>query len=339
MLTIVLEFHLLDIQTLRLTPSIMSTGQASEWLSGEKELNTYRPLSSDITGLFSFDAFVAGDLVCWSGSSSIDREFAVEIADDSFMFFCEHGSRYHVSAGSNEYSIAPGSALLTSADRYSGLKLATGSIGEGFCIPKAAINAAFSSTFDRYAPTNLEFSPVLDITRGPAAHLLTLVRFFRDFICVDGSIKASPIALGSFRETFCLLMLQNLQHSASNEAMRVKAILPRQVRRAVDFAKAYAATPINVSDMAAAADVSVRALQVNFQRFIGQSPLQYLRGIRLEGVRNDLVNADPSASVSEIARRWGFVNLGRFAQEYRSAFGVLPSSEMAKARPPFVRLT
>ncbi|WFU05507.1 helix-turn-helix transcriptional regulator (plasmid) [Rhizobium sp. CB3171] len=89
--------------------------------------------------------------------------------------------------------------------------------------------------------------------------------------------------------------------------------------------------PITITDMAAAAGVSVRALQINFRRFLNVTPMAYLRQLRLDGARQDLLTATPSATVSEIARRWGFIHQGRFSQEYRAAFGVLPKYDLGRS--------
>lgn len=321
---------LVAIQGIKLEATELSTGEVSEWMSGEKKPNDYRPLSHDRRGLFAFGAHGVDDLLSWSGSSSSDRSFAVDIANDGFMFFREHRSHYEIAAGTARYSITPGTGVMTSADRYAGLNISAGSVAEGFSISRRTINAAFVTAFERSAPSDFEFAPSVDLTKGPAVHLLQLMTFFRDGICADKNLEASPIALASFRETICLLMLENLPHNLSGIGRQAQLIAPRQVRRALDFAMAYNGMPITVADMAEAAGVSVRSLQLNFQRFLGDTPLGYLRKLRLEAARKDILAADASETVSQIARRWGFVNLGRFSHEYRAAFGVLPSRDLAR---------
>jgi AraC-like DNA-binding protein len=55
----------------------------------------------------------------------------------------------------------------------------------------------------------------------------------------------------------------------------------------------------------------------------------YIRLRRLSLVRSILRRPDPDAvTVSEIARRYGFRDLGRFAAAYRAAFGELPSATL-----------
>lgn len=105
------------------------------------------------------------------------------------------------------------------------------------------------------------------------------------------------------------------------------------VRRAVAFVDANAHRHVSADDIADAAGLSVRAVQEGFQRTIGETPMTYLRNVRLDRVRADLVGADPDrASVTGIAERWGFGHLGRFAAAYRQRFGERPRDTLHRAR-------
>ena len=54
-----------------------------------------------------------------------------------------------------------------------------------------------------------------------------------------------------------------------------------------------------------------------------------VRRLRLDGVRAELIRADPwQVSVSEVAYRWGFTHLGRFAGAYRARYGESPSQTL-----------
>ncbi|MEU4560609.1 helix-turn-helix transcriptional regulator [Actinoplanes sp. NPDC023936] len=101
---------------------------------------------------------------------------------------------------------------------------------------------------------------------------------------------------------------------------------PAAVRRAMAYIDEHAAQPIAAEDIAAAADISVRGLQAAFARHGDLTPTGYLRRARLHGAHRDLLAGDPTRgdTVAAIARRWGFANPGRFAVEYRTAYGQPP---------------
>ncbi|MEW2386763.1 helix-turn-helix domain-containing protein [Streptomyces venezuelae] len=106
---------------------------------------------------------------------------------------------------------------------------------------------------------------------------------------------------------------------------------PATLRRAIAFIEANAASDIGIADIAAAAGVTTRAVQLVFRRHLDATPLQYLRRIRLDRAHRDLLLADPAAqSVTAVAYRWGFSHPGRFAADYRTAYGESPSHTLRR---------
>lgn len=110
-------------------------------------------------------------------------------------------------------------------------------------------------------------------------------------------------------------------------------LLPRnrRVRTAVEFIQANAHLPITLTDITAVANVSTRALQQAFERTLGTSPTRYLRQVRLERVRAELLAHHPNdVSVGDVARHWGFLHLGRFSAAYVAAFGEYPRESLRR---------
>ena len=106
---------------------------------------------------------------------------------------------------------------------------------------------------------------------------------------------------------------------------------PVTLRRAVAFIEDNAGHDISPADVAAAAFVSVRAVQLAFRRHLGLSPMAYLRRVRLHQAHRALLGADPAQeTVSAVAARWGFTNHSRFAMHYRAAFGVASSETLRR---------
>ncbi|MCM6764211.1 helix-turn-helix transcriptional regulator [Rathayibacter sp. ZW T2_19] len=105
----------------------------------------------------------------------------------------------------------------------------------------------------------------------------------------------------------------------------------RRLRRAVEFLHANADLPLGVADIAEAAGLSTRGLQLAFQRAFATTPRHYLRGVRLERARDELSAAAPGELVvGDVAAHWGFVNAGRFAQHYARRFGELPRQTLRR---------
>ncbi|MFK3983793.1 helix-turn-helix transcriptional regulator [Micromonospora sp. NPDC050397] len=98
------------------------------------------------------------------------------------------------------------------------------------------------------------------------------------------------------------------------------------LRRAVTFIDDNAHLDISPADIAAAAHVTIRALQLAFRRHLDTTPTAYLRQVRLHHAHHDLRDADPATTTATtVAARWGFVSQRRFAAHYRVAYGVTPS--------------
>ena len=89
--------------------------------------------------------------------------------------------------------------------------------------------------------------------------------------------------------------------------------------------------PIGLVEISAAAGLSPRGLQAAFRRHRGTTPLGYLRHVRLALAHSDLRAAchGDGETVSGIAGRRGFVQLSRFAHDYRVQYGVLPRRTLA----------
>ena len=96
--------------------------------------------------------------------------------------------------------------------------------------------------------------------------------------------------------------------------------------------------PLNVPELCELIVVSDRTLRSSCAEFLGMSPTQYVLLRRLKEVRRVLRDADPDmVNVGEVAHRFGFAGLGRFAGRYRAAFGEPPSTTLQ--RTPGTRFT
>ena len=116
----------------------------------------------------------------------------------------------------------------------------------------------------------------------------------------------------------------------SSETADATSACPRHVRRALAYLRRHFAQKVAMVEVVAAAGASERTLRRNFTRFVGLTPLAYLRQLRLTAVRNELSRGEDA--ISRVAARHGFSHFGRFAIAYRECFGETPSATYRRAR-------
>jgi AraC-like DNA-binding protein/TolB-like protein/tetratricopeptide (TPR) repeat protein len=106
----------------------------------------------------------------------------------------------------------------------------------------------------------------------------------------------------------------------------------RDVKKAIDLLRADAARAWTIDTLALSCGVARRTLEKHFRRFIGQTPMEFLRTQRLGQARRMLLAAQPQADVTKIATQCGFNHLGRFAAWYRERYGESPSATLRRSR-------
>jgi AraC-like DNA-binding protein len=134
------------------------------------------------------------------------------------------------------------------------------------------------------------------------------------------------------QEATLLELLMAWPHSHSRFLQHADASRS-STERALQYIHAHAADVPTLGEIAEAAGVGVRALMRGFERRLGVSPVRYLLHWRLDRARADLLDSSPGArTVTDVALRWGFGNLGDFAAHYRCRFGELPRTTLQRAR-------
>jgi AraC-like DNA-binding protein len=108
-----------------------------------------------------------------------------------------------------------------------------------------------------------------------------------------------------------------------------QAVVLKRFRAALD---ANADRPLYIPELCQTIGVPERTLRNYCYDQLGMSPKRYLLLRRLNLAHRALRAADPSTtSVTEIATGFGFWELGRFAVEYRTWCGELPSASLNRA--------
>jgi AraC-like DNA-binding protein len=168
----------------------------------------------------------------------------------------------------------------------------------------------------------------LNTTRG-ASWRTTLSLLLGELREPRGLVGASPL----FREQLEMLVISGLilaQHSSLDDELTrsEQPLRPRTVNRVIELLESDPGRTFSLGELAAHAGVSARRLQQSFAEHVGDSPIKYLRDLRLQRAHRDLLETNDSIGLT--SARWGFTNPGRFAAAYREMYGRAPSQE----RPP-----
>lgn len=107
-------------------------------------------------------------------------------------------------------------------------------------------------------------------------------------------------------------------------------VVPYHVKRAREYIHGHADQKLGIADLATATGCSYRALQRGFMDAYGTSPMAYVRIVRLKRIRALLLRGQGDSTITDIAKKWGFAHMGRFAQAYYQEFGEYPSETVRK---------
>jgi AraC-like DNA-binding protein len=144
-------------------------------------------------------------------------------------------------------------------------------------------------------------------------------------------IFASREATDALEHAFLRPMVMCLLHGeALNESTPLgrHSVLAKRFEAAVE---ANFGVPLLIRDLCRLVGVSERTLRTLCHEQLGVSPQRFLALRRLHMARRELLRSDDhSATVTEIAIRCGFWELGRFAAVYKSLFGESPSATLRR---------
>lgn len=160
-----------------------------------------------------------------------------------------------------------------------------------------------------------------------------MMRYLVDCARHAESILQSPLLIAQLEQLAATTFL-GVHSPLAPEKPRVQGrVLPKHIRLVENYLYEHADQVIRVEELAALAQISIRSLHAGFKEYCGISPMQYLRQIRLDRARTDLLQTeDATTSVADVALRWGFMHQGRFSAEYKQRFGETPSQSLQRAR-------
>ena len=141
-------------------------------------------------------------------------------------------------------------------------------------------------------------------------------------------------SLRQLRDDILIEWIEALPPSVDTSDLASVGKRKRLVDAACELMLANPNEPPSILAVCSHVGASRRKLNYCFQDVLGTSPTQYLRALRLNGVRRGLREASPAATVQDVAAHWGFWHLGQFSLDYKKQFLELPSATLRRARKP-----
>jgi len=201
-------------------------------------------------------------------------------------------------------------------------------------VERGALERELDAALDQQIVTPLLLRDSFTVDQAPGRTWVSLVRLLYSELRRGDGLSAQPRMAARWRDMVVSGLALTVEHPYGEEPAGLQGPnRPRTVKRTLDAMHAEPWRPFTATDLAAIAGVGVRVLQESFRQHVGMSPLTYLRRLRLDGVHSELLRSDPwQVNVSEVAYRWGFTHLGRFAGAYRTRYGISPSQTLRERR-------
>lgn len=200
-------------------------------------------------------------------------------------------------------------------------------------VDKSALEGTLSALLDVPVRDTIRLSASIDATAPAGRTYLGLVRLLAGEIGNPGTLYGEPLVAAPFEEALltALLLAADHQHRDALQRRAPWRHAPRSIVPAVDAVHAEPQRPFTVEMLAGIAGITSRQLRIGFQRQFGRTPMAYVRDARLMAAHAELVEGDPGAtSVAEVARRWGFPQVGRFTARYVECFHERPEETLRR---------
>lgn len=235
---------------------------------------------------------------------------------------------YTVSTcGKDEVESAPGKAVVLTPTENSSMRWSGDCAQLAVKVSRGIVERTVEG-FLGYPPYEVvRFAVGFDITDGAGRNWARAVAMLRDAL----DAGAPDLVIRPLEELVVGQLLVAQPHNLTDWLEgEPRPVRPRPLARVIERIDQDPAAAHTLAELARTAGTSVRSLQAAFAEHLGMSPTAYLRRVRLARAHQDLLAAVPGdgQSVADIAFRWGFGHVPRFAAAYRERYGAPPSQTL-----------
>lgn len=238
---------------------------------------------------------------------------------------------FRVRERRKDQDFAPGDVHLLNPDRPFDFRLRSGSVMV-MNFDNARLAAMSAGLRGEREQRYLKFAPRWSLSSRQGAAFWRITSHLWRVLEQDTGEARSPVALSELEQSAAhrLLMADDVLQA---DWQKLSSGNRRSARLALaeDWIVANLHEPLSRADICAVSGVDVRTLSRAFHDKFGMGPMQFVRARRLDAVNRLLLGLDPTATtVTDIALRYGFHHLSRFAADYRNEFAELPSETLKR---------
>ncbi|OBK74895.1 AraC family transcriptional regulator [Mycobacterium sp. 1274761.0] len=189
----------------------------------------------------------------------------------------------------------------------------------------AVVTSAMTGVPPCHGMPSVRFDDFRPVNAAAAQLWISTVNYVKNNVLADDAL-ATPLVIGHASRLLAAVTLAAFPARATEESpYNHSDSRPVLLGRAIEYMESNVENDIGLADIADAVHLTPRAVQYMFRKHLANTPLQYLRGVRLHRAHQDLIRSDRlHTTVTAIAARWGFMHTGRFAVLYRETYGCSP---------------
>jgi len=120
------------------------------------------------------------------------------------------------------------------------------------------------------------------------------------------------------------LLLQEINGSTHQDINEKSFRREKGLKKAVEIINHHIDENLSIYTLCKSVGLSERSLQNAFKEKYPVTPKDYMRAIKLNAIKGELIN-NKKQLISTIAAKYGIWHMGQFAADFKKQFGVLPS--------------
>ena len=251
--------------------------------------------------------------------------------DDYFHLLLSSSCTASFQLGKNLVTIAAEKGAILDTDNLTHIERSGKSGVLTLRVPRVEVLHHLEELAGQHHKGPLVFENCIDLTTSTGAMVDRLLNYIIHELNNDDLLLTNPGQLRGLNHMLlsAILSLPHNKLAQLNKNMD-NSIAPAIVRRAEEYMVAHIDEPITIIDILRISNCSRSVLFSAFQNARSYTPMEFLAEQRLQRAQEYLSNPLETDTVSSIATRCGFGNLGRFAQNYSKRFGELPSITLQK---------